>query len=428
MTSTERYLIDKFAIDERLLRIAREIEDSLSEIYKKIDERAEYNQLKVLHAMQKNRLSDIHFSSSTGYGYNDIGRDTLEAIYSDVFNTEDSLVRSQIISGTHALTLALFGNLKSGDELISICGAPYDTLRTVIGINKTRGSLIDNGIIYKEVPLNQGGHPDYTEIQKIVSKKTKLVTIQRSRGYSLRNSLSVKEVGELIKLIKNINNNIICLVDNCYGEFVDIIEPSDLGADMIAGSLIKNPGGGISPVGGYICGKREYVENASFRLSAPGIGKEAGPSLGITSRLLQGLFLSPTVVSASLKNAVFAAAFTERLGFKAYPSYDAERSDIVQAVVMDNPENLISFCKGIQSAAPVDSYVSPEPWAMPGYDCDIIMAAGAFIQGSSIELSADGPLRPPYAAFFQGGLTYQHGKNGIIIALNNMLRDHLIKL
>lgn len=422
------YLYDQFNINKKLIEISVKCEETLADIYKNIDDISEYNQLKVLRAMQKNSLSDTHFNFSNGYGYNDMGRDTLEAIYADIFNTEDALVRPQIISGTHALTLALFGNLKPGDELLSPNGAPYDTLQTIIGINPAKGSLMDTGILYKEVSLKEDGSLDFKEIEKKITKNTKLVSIQRSKGYTLRKPLLIEEIKELISFVKNINKNIICMVDNCYGEFVDIDEPSDIGADLVVGSLIKNPGGGLAPVGGYICGKTELVENAAIRLTAPGIGKEAGPSLGITPQLLQGLFFAPSVVAASMKNAVFSARLFEAIGFQTYPSSLDKRSDIVQAIVMESAENLISFCKGIQKAAPVDSFVSPVPAGMPGYGCDIIMAAGAFVQGSSIELSADGPLRDPYTAFFQGGLTYQHGKNGIIIAVNNMINDGLIKL
>ncbi len=393
-----------------------------------IDTIGEYNQAKVLTAMQENKLSDTHFATTTGYGYNDMGRDTLEDIYAHVFQTESALVRPQIISGTHALTVALFGNLRHGDELLSPVGAPYDTLHGVIGIRQTKGSLAEHGMTYRQVDLTPDGQFDYEAIAQALNAKTKLVTIQRSKGYAWRRSFSVEEIGALIRHIKSIKPEVICMVDNCYGEFVDTIEPSQVGADLVVGSLIKNPGGGLAPVGGYIAGKAELVENAAIRLTSPGLGKEVGPSLGIASTMLQGLFLAPAVVAGSVKTAVFAAALFEKCGFKVNPGVQEKRADIVQAIQMDNPDKLIAFCRGIQKAAPVDSFVKPEPWAMPGYDCPVIMAAGAFIQGASIELSADAPIKPPYIAYFQGGLTWYHGKIGVLTALNHMIEEGLLTL
>ncbi len=370
--------------------------------------------------MQDNRLSDIHFAATTGYGYNDLGRDTLESIYAGVFNAEAALVRPQIISGTHAITVALSGNLRHGDELVSALGAPYDTLRGVIGIRETRGSLKEQGIIYKQVDLKNGA-VDFEALAAAITEKTKIVTIQRSKGYEFRHSLRIEEVKEIIEFVKNIRRDIICFVDNCYCEFIDIKEPTDVGADICAGSLIKNLGGGLAPVGGYIVGKNEYIENAAARLTAPGLGKEVGPTLGILPHMIQGLFFAPTVSASAVKGAIFASALFEHFGYEVMPKPDERRADIVQAINMRSPDELICFCRGIQKGAPVDSFVAPEPWAMPGYDCPVIMAAGAFVQGASIELSADAPIRPPYTVFLQGGLTWQHAKAGIIIAVNEMV-------
>jgi len=421
-------LKDEFNINKQILELSDAVLQKIEPNFKEIDQVFEYNQFKVLKAMQELRLSESHFEGSTGYGYDDAGRDKLEEIYAHVFKTEDALVRPQIISGTHALSLAFFGNLKHGDELLSPVGTPYDTLRGVIGINPTKGSLIDHGVIYKEVDLLPDESFDYANIEKALTKKTKMITIQRSKGYSLRKSLTITEMQELINFIRGIAPNVIIMVDNCYGEFVNLVEPAEIGADLVVGSLIKNPGGGLAPVGGYIAGKKEYVEGAAIKLSSPGIGKKAGPSLGIVSRFIQGLFMAPSVVAGSMKGAVFAAELFESLGYDVYPNNRRERSDIVQAIALKNPESVISFCEGIQAAAPVDSYVTPEPWDMPGYECQVIMAAGAFISGSSIELSADAPIRAPYAAFLQGSLTWAHAKCGILIALDKMVREGLCKL
>ncbi len=429
MDKLKDYIAENFGIDKKVIDFTLGIEEEIKDKFAEIDKNAEINQYKVLRAMQKNRLSDTHFNSTTGYGYNDLGRDLLENIYAGVFEAESALVRAQIISGTHALTVALFGNLRYGDELLSVVGAPYDTLEGVIGAKReVKGSLTEHGIVYKQVDLLPDGSVDFDSIPKMISDKTKLVTIQRSKGYEYRPSLSVETIEKIIKIVKGVRSDIICMVDNCYGEFVDTIEPTQVGADIIVGSLIKNPGGGLAPVGGYIVGKEEYVENAAYRLTAPGMGKEVGPSLGVTSSLLQGLFLAPNVVSASLKGAVFASAIFEKLGFEVMPTSSEKRADIVQSIQMRTPENVIAFCEGIQKGAAVDSYVVPEPWAMPGYDCDVIMAAGAFVQGSSIELSADAPMKAPYTVYMQGGLTWAHAKIGVMIAVDTMFKKGLIKL
>lgn len=424
-----KYITENFNIDKKVAQFCQEEEEKSRDKFSELEKTAEINQYKVLKAMQENRLSDAHFAATTGYGYNDLGRDTLEKIYADVFHTEDALVRPQIISGTHALTVALFGNLKYGDEILSPVGKPYDTLEGVIGHTRNvKGSLKEHGISYNQVDLTADGKVNYKEIPKAVNSKTKLVTIQRSKGYCFRPSLSVGEIKELIEFIKNIRRDIICMVDNCYGEFTDVIEPSDVGADIVAGSLIKNPGGGLAPAGGYIAGRKEFVENAAFRLTSPGLGKEVGPTLGITQALTQGLFLAPNVVCASLKGAVFASKIFEDLGYNVMPSYNENRADIVQAIQMKNESELIKFCQGIQKGAPVDSYAVLQPWDMPGYDCPVIMAAGAFVQGSSIELSADAPIKEPYIVYMQGGLTWSHAKIGIITAVNEMYKSGFIKL
>lgn len=407
-------------IDGETYDYGTEIEASLKERFEKIDETVEYNQMKVISAMQRNKVSDIHFAATSGYGYNDLGRDTLEAVYASVFNTEAALVRPQLTCGTHALNVALSSNLRPGDELLSPVGKPYDTLEEVIGIRESKGSLKEYGISYRQVDLLPDGSFDYENIKKAVNERTRLVTIQRSKGYQTRPTLSVKKIGELIAFVKNIKPDVICMVDNCYGEFVERIEPSDVGADMVVGSLIKNPGGGLAPIGGYIAGTNECIDNAAYRLTSPGLGKEVGATLGISQSFYQGLFLAPNVVGGALKGAIFAANIYERLGFKVVPNASESRHDIIQAVEFGMPEGVIEFCKGIQAAAPVDSYVVPEPWAMPGYDSDVIMAAGAFVQGSSIELSADGPIKPPYAVYFQGGLTWQHAKLGILMSLQKL--------
>jgi len=415
-------------ISEEVYRFGEKIEERLKDRFKEIDERAEYNQMKVLRAMQENRVSAECFNSTSGYGYNDMGRDTLEKVYASCFKGEDALVRPQITCGTHALALALMSNLRPGDELLSPVGKPYDTLEEVIGIRPSTGSLAEYGITYSQVDLLPDGTFDYEGIKNAINERTKLVTIQRSKGYATRPTFSVMQIGELVAFVKNINPNIICMVDNCYGEFVEEKEPLEVGADMIVGSLIKNPGGGLAPIGGYIVGKKECVENAAYRLTSPGLGKEVGASLGVIQSFYQGLFLSPTVVSGALKGAIFAANIFEDLGFDVIPNGTESRHDIIQAVTFHNEEAMIAFCEGIQAAAPVDSYVTPEPWAMPGYDSNVIMAAGAFVQGSSIELSADGPVKPPYSVYFQGGLTWYHAKLGILMALQKLKERNLVNI
>lgn len=408
-------------IEKRVFDYCQNIEKRLWERYYAIDRTAEYNQLKVVHAMQKNKIGEAHLYPSTGYGYNDIGREGLERVYADTFHTEDALVRPHITCGTHALHVALAGNLRPGDEILSPVGKPYDTLDEIIGIRPSAGSLAEYGITYRQVDLLPDGSFDWEGIRQAMNERTKLVEIQRSKGYAVRPTLSVERIGELIAYIKRLRPEVICLVDNCYGEFVEEQEPSDLGADLVVGSLIKNPGGGLAPIGGYIVGKKEYVEQAAYRLTAPGLGKELGASLGTTASFLQGFFLAPTVTAAALKGAVFAANVFEPFGFPAVPNALEERYDIIQAISFGKPELLTAFCEGIQAAAPIDSYVIPTPWAMPGYDSDVIMAAGAFVSGASIELSADGPMKPPYAAYFQGGLTYPHAKLGIMKALQRIV-------
>lgn len=418
---------EQLGISEKVYDYSENIIAGLKERFEKIDETAEYNQMKVINAMQKNHVAEMHLNGTSGYGYNDDGRDTLEQVYADIFKAEAALVRPQIICGTHALNIALSSNLRPGDELLSPVGKPYDTMDEIIGIRPSKGSLAEYGVSYRQVDLLADRSFDYENIKKAINEKTKLVTIQRSKGYASRPTLSVERIGELISFIKEIKPDVICMVDNCYGEFVERIEPTEVGADMIVGSLIKNPGGGLAPCGGYIAGTKECVEQAAYRLSSPGLGKEVGATIGgVNKEFYQGLFLAPTVVAGALKGAIFAANAYEKLGFKVVPDGKEERYDIIQAVELRSAKGLIAFCKGIQAAAPVDSFVTPEPWAMPGYDDDVIMAAGAFVQGSSIELSADGPLREPYAAYFQGGLTWYHAKLGIIMSMQKMYEEGLI--
>lgn len=421
-------LYQSMGIDQDVYEFGEKIEQNLIERFKTIDETAEYNQLKVIKAMQEARVSEACLLGTTGYGYNDLGRDTLEQVYANLFHCEDALVRPQITCGTHALALALMSNLRPGDELLSPVGKPYDTLEEVIGIRPSKGSLAEYGITYRQVDLLEDGSFDYEGIRQALSDKTKLVTIQRSKGYQTRKTLSVERIGELISFVKSIKPDVICMVDNCYGEFVQRIEPTDVGADMIVGSLIKNPGGGLAPIGGYIAGKKECVENAAFRLTSPGLGKEVGASLGVTASFYQGLFLAPTVTASALKSAIFAANIYEKLGFFVAPDSKEERFDIIQAITFGKEEGVTAFCRGIQAGAPVDGFVTPEPWDMPGYDSPVIMAAGAFVSGSSIELSADGPIKPPYNVYFQGGLTWQHGKFGILKTLQEMKNCGLIRL
>ncbi len=423
-------MYEALGISEAVYNFGQEILVGLKERFTRIDENAEYNQLKVLKAMQDNKVSEACLLGTTGYGYNDIGREKLEAVYASVFHAEDALVRPQITCGTHALALALMSNLRPGDMLFSPVGKPYDTLEEVIGIRPSRGSLKEYGIEYTQVDLLPDGEFDFDNIKKALLEhdNIKLVTIQRSKGYQTRPTLSVGRIGELISFIKNIKKDVICMVDNCYGEFVERIEPTDVGADMVVGSLIKNPGGGLAPIGGYIAGKKECVENAAFRLTSPGLGKEVGASLGILPQFYQGFFLAPTVTASALKGAIFAANIYEKLGFDVCPNATEERHDIIQAVTFGKPEGVIAFCEGVQAAAPVDSFVTPEPWDMPGYDAQVIMAAGAFVSGSSIELSADGPIKEPYSVFFQGGLTWPHAKLGILKTLQSLVNAGIVKL
>ncbi len=421
-------MYNKLGISKSVYDLGEEILTSLKKRFEDIDKISEYNQNKVLYAMQKNKVDASCMQSSTGYGYDDIGREKLEKVYADIFNTESALVRPQITCGTHALTVALSANLLPGDELLSPVGKPYDTLEEVIGIRNSTCSLKEYGVSYRQVDLLSDGTFDYENIKKAINEKTKLVTIQRSKGYQTRPTFSVEQIGKLIEFVKSIKPSLIVMVDNCYGEFVETIEPSDVGADMVVGSLIKNPGGGLAPIGGYICGKSELINRCAYRLTAPGLGQEVGATLGVLPKFYQGLFLAPTVTAGALKGAIFAANIYEKLGFKAVPNGHESRHDIIQAVELKSPEAMCAFCKGIQAAAPVDSYVTPIPWAMPGYDSEVIMAAGAFVQGSSIELSADGPIREPYAVYFQGGLTFYHAKLGILMSLQELVNAKIVNL
>ncbi len=426
MGSTKETIYGQMGISREVFAFGEKIWNSLSGRFAEIDAVSEYNQLKVIGAMQKNRVSEACLLGTTGYGYNDLGRDTLEAVYADIFHTEDALVRPQITCGTHALALSLMSNLRPGDELLSPVGKPYDTLEEVIGIRPSRGSLKEYGISYRQVDLLPDGSFDFEGIRKAVNEKTKLVTIQRSKGYQTRPTLSVSRIGELISFVKKVKPDVLCMVDNCYGEFTEETEPSDVGADLVVGSLIKNPGGGLAPIGGYLAGKKECIENAAYRLTSPGLGKEVGASLQTLNPFYQGLFLAPGVTANALKSAVFAANIYEKLGFPVVPDSVESRHDIIQAVTFGNPEGVIAFCQGIQQAAAVDGHVTPEAWDMPGYDSPVIMAAGAFVSGSSIELSADGPIKPPYAVYFQGGLTWQHGKFGIMKTLQKLVDRGLV--
>ncbi len=425
---TNENIYKDMGISNQLFQLGEEVLDQIKDRFLEIDKTSEFNQMKVISAMQKNRVSAACFAESTGYGYDDIGRDTLERVYADCFKTEDALVRPQITCGTHALSLALSANLRPGDELLSPAGKPYDTLEGVIGIRSSPGSLAEYGVSYRQVDLLPDDSFDYDKIREAINEKTKLVTIQRSKGYQTRETFSVEKIAKLIRFVKDIKPDVICMVDNCYGEFTERFEPSDFGADMIVGSLIKNLGGGLAPSGGYICGTKKCIENCAYRLTAPGLGKEVGTNMGMLRQLYQGLFMAPTVVAGALKGAIFAANIYEKLGFKCVPNGTESRHDIIQAVELKTPENVIAFCKGIQAAAPVDSFATPVPGDMPGYESQVIMAAGAFVQGSSIELSADAPLREPYAVYFQGGITWAHAKLGILKSVQAMLDEGLIEL
>ena len=427
MTDTNS-IYNRLGVSEQVLRFGQEVLEGLTDQFRHIDQVAEFNQAKVIAAMQKNRVNATHFNLSTGYGYDDEGRDNLERVYADCFGAEAALVRPQITCGTHALALALGANLLPGDELLSPVGGPYDTLEEVIGIRPSPCSLKEYGVSYRQVDLLPDGGFDYDGIRAAINEKTRLITIQRSKGYATRPSYSVEEIGKLIAFCKECKPDVLCMVDNCYGEFVETQEPTNVGADMVVGSLIKNLGGGLAPTGGYVCGRKECIERCAYRLSAPGLGREVGANLGLLTSFYQGLFLAPTVVSSAVRGAVFAAACYERLGFRVVPGSGEIRRDIIQAVELGSREAMVAFCKGIQSAAPVDSYVTPEPWAMPGYESEVIMAAGAFVQGASIELSADGPIRPPYAVYFQGGLTWFHAKLGILMSIQKLLDAGIIEM
>ncbi len=425
---TTKQLYEEMGIRREIWQLGQRIQGELQERFQEIDERAEYNQLKVLKAMQEHKVDASCFQYTSGYGYNDHGRDVLEKVYASVFRTESALVRPQLSCGTHALAIALGAVLRPQDILLAPAGKPYDTLEEVIGIRPSPGSLAEYGIGYRQVDLLPGGGFDYEAIRRAITPKTRMAAIQRSKGYQTRPTFSVEQIGELIRFLKELKPDIICMVDNCYGEFVDVKEPGEVGADLVVGSLIKNPGGGLAPVGGYIAGREDLVDACAYRLSAPGLGKEVGPSLGVMQAFYQGLFLAPTVAAGALKGAIFAARIYEEQGFFVLPDGKEERHDIIQAVTLGSPKGVVAFCQGIQAAAPVDSYVTPEPWAMPAYDSDVIMAAGAFVQGSSIELSADGPIKPPYAVYFQGGLTWEHAKFGILMSLEYLARRQLVDL
>lgn len=427
MTDTNS-IYNQLGVSNQVLRFGQEVLEGLTDQFRHIDQVAEFNQAKVIAAMQKNRVNATHFNLSTGYGYDDEGRDNLERVYADCFGAEAALVRPQITCGTHALALALGANLLPGDELLSPVGGPYDTLEEVIGIRPSPCSLKEYGVSYRQVDLLPDGGFDYDGIRAAINEKTRLITIQRSKGYATRPSYSVEEIGKLIAFCKECKPDVLCMVDNCYGEFVETQEPTNVGADMVVGSLIKNLGGGLAPTGGYICGRKSCIERCAYRLSAPGLGREVGANLGLLTSFYQGLFLAPTVVSSAVRGAVFAAACYEKLGFRVVPGSGETRRDIIQAVELGSREAMVAFCKGIQSAAPVDSYVTPEPWAMPGYESEVIMAAGAFVQGASIELSADGPIRPPYAVYFQGGLTWFHAKLGILMSIQKLLDAGIIEM
>lgn len=426
---TQNLLKNEFGLSETVIKISNDVERDIDGAFNEIEAVREQNQIKVIKAMQDNNLSDTHFAGTTGYGYDDRGREVLDAVYADIFKAEDALVRHQIVSGTHALALCLFGNLRPGDELLSITGKPYDTLEELIGTRGTGGgSLKEFGISFKQVDLTDDYTIKFEQVKKAISSKTRMVMIQRSRGYDWRPSFKIAEIEKAIGFVKNIKKDLIVLVDNCYGEFVEEREPVEAGADLVAGSLIKNPGGGLAPTGGYIAGKADCVKNAAYRLTTPGLGKKVGSTLGHNRLMFQGLFLAPHVVAESLKGAVYCAALMKKLGFETSPGANEKRSDIIQAVKFNNPDSLIAFCQGIQKGSPVDAFVTPEPWDMPGYDSPVIMAAGAFIQGASIELSADAPIKPPYIAYMQGGLVYEHVKLGVMIAIQKMIDSGIVKI
>lgn len=420
LNETKELLKNFYGLDDEIFNLSNEVMEDIKSRFEEIKETREYNQYKVLKAMQESNLSDNHFNWTTGYGYNDIGREKIEEIYSKVFNTEDAIVRPIIVNGTHALTLCVQGIVRPGDEILSVTGKPYDTLEGVIGIREEKGSLKEFGVTYNQVDFLENGEVDLEGIKEKINDKTKLVMIQRSKGYSWRKSLTIEDIKEVIETVKSVKPEVIVMVDNCYGEFIETKEPTDVGADIMAGSLIKNPGGGLALTGGYIVGKKELVELISYRLTSPGIGKECGLTFGTSRTVLQGFFMAPYVVSQALMGAIFCSRMFEKLGYDVLPKYDDLRSDIIQCVRLNSADEVVAFCQGVQAAAPVDSFVKPEPWAMPGYDSEVIMAAGAFIQGSSIELSADAPIKPPYNVYFQGGLTFDHSKMGTLKAYQYM--------
>lgn len=423
LNETKELLKNFYGLDDEIFNLSNEVMEDIKGRFEEIKETREYNQYKVLKAMQESNLSDNHFNWTTGYGYNDIGREKIEEIYSKVFNTEDAIVRPIIVNGTHALTLCVQGIVRPGDEILSVTGKPYDTLEGVIGIREEKGSLKEFGVTYNQVDFLENGEVDLEGIKEKINDKTKLVMIQRSKGYSWRKSLTIEDIKEVIETVKRVKPEVIVMVDNCYGEFIETKEPTDVGADIMAGSLIKNPGGGLALTGGYIVGKKELVELISYRLTSPGIGKECGLTFGTSRTVLQGFFMAPYVVSQALMGAIFCSRMFEKLGYDVLPKHDDLRSDIIQCVRLNSADEVVAFCQGVQAAAPVDSFVKPEPWAMPGYDSEVIMAAGAFIQGSSIELSADAPIKPPYNVYFQGGLTFDHSRMGTLKAYQYMKKN-----
>lgn len=425
---TDQLLINEFEIHPKIVELVNSAETDISSEFHKLDDIMAYNQYKILKSFQKNRISDMHFAWNTGYGYNDPGREAVEKVYADVFGTESALVRPTIVNGTHALAITLMGVLRPGDELIYCSGVPYDTLEEVIGIRgEDKGSLKDYGISYKQVELLADGSIDLKTLGKVISEKTKMISVQRATGYSWRNSITVNQIEQLAEFVHNINPEIVCMADNCYGEFIDVKEPTDVGIDVMAGSLIKNPGGGLALSGGYVCGRHDLIEKISYRMTCPGIGGECGLTFGQTRTVLQGMFMSPKIVNGAVKGAVLCAKAYEKLGYDVCPGVSNNRSDIIQSVKLNVPEAVTAFCEGIQAAAPIDSHVTPVPWNMPGYESEVVMAAGAFVQGSSIELSSDAPLREPYIVYFQGGLTYEHSKLGVMKSIDQLYKKGLLK-
>lgn len=428
MNYTDKLLVEQFKIDEKVLEIVKEAEAEVQEEFAKLDDIMAYNQYKILAAFQANRLADRHFSWNTGYGYDDAGREAVEKVYAQVFGTEAALVRPTIVNGTHALAITLMGVLRPGDEIIYVSGGPYDTLEEVIGIRgEGMGSLKEYGVTYNQVDLLPDGTIDYEGIEKTISPKTKMVCVQRSTGYSWRKSITVNQIEKVATLVHGINPDIVCMTDNCYGEFLDIKEPTNVGIDIMAGSLIKNPGGGLALTGGYVCGRKDLIDKVSYRMTCPGIGGECGLTFGQTRAILQGLFTAPKVVNGAVKGAILCGKVYQKLGYDVCPLPDDKRSDIIQSVKLGSPDAVVAFCEGIQQAAPIDAHVNPVPWAMPGYESEVVMAAGAFVQGSSIELSADAPIREPYIVYFQGGLTYEHSRFGVIKSVDQLMKKNLLK-